>query len=696
MSDALTETALSYQRAGRLDEAERLYREILRDNPGHIEVLYLLGSLSFQRGNFQDALGRFDKVLQIKPGLVDALSAKGAVLSSLGRHAEALAAYDGALAARPGHAQTWSNRGNALLALGRAEEALPNYDRAVGLMPGYAYAWRNRAAALVALGRLDDAAQSLQRAVQLAPDFADAWQDCADILVQLGRREEAVSAYNRALALKPGDPALLYGRANAFSILKRYDEAIRDCEAVLTRHADYPYARGVLVHSKLQTCDWTGLDEQVEKMRAGIAAGKRVITPFNLKALSDDPAEHLRCAKNWIAHEVPPAPMPLIDGATRYQHDRIRLAYVSADFTNSAVATLMAGVFEHHDRKRFETVAVSFGPSGKVPMRIRLEAAFEQFIDLRAKNDAEIAELLRAMETDIAVDLMGLTGECRTGIFARRPAPLQVNYLGFPGTMGTPYMDYVLADATVIPPEQQGHYAEQVVALPYCLLPTDNSRAVAEPRPDRGEAGLPPSGFVFASFNNAYKFNPAMFDICMDLLRAVEGSVLWLPQNNAYVRRNLAQEAERRGVLPQRIVFAPIIPDAAEHLARLSLADLFLDTAPYNAHTTAVDALWAGLPVLTLMGNSFASRVAASALRAIGLPELVTQTAQEYRSLALALAHDRERLKAIRAKLADNRRAAPLFDTARFARDLETAFATMWERQQRGDPPAAFAVAASG
>jgi predicted O-linked N-acetylglucosamine transferase (SPINDLY family) len=615
------------------------------------------------------------------------------VLSSLGRHAEALAGYDAALAARPGHGQTWSNRGNALLALGRAEEAVQSYDRALGLMPDYPHGWRNRAAALAALGRLDDAVQSLQKALLLAPDFADAWQDCADILTQCGRREEAVSAYTSALSLRPGDPVLLYGRGNALSILKRYDEAIRDCEAVLARDPDYPYARGVLIQSKLQACDWPGFEEQAEKISAAVAAGKRVATPFNLKALSDSPADHLQCAKNWMTHEVPALPA-LAQVTTRYHHDRIRLAYVSADFTNSAVATLMAGVFEHHNYKRFETIAVSFGPTDPVPMRIRLEGAFERFIDGRGRSDDEIAAALRAMEVDIAVDLMGLTGECRTGIFAHRPAPLQVNYLGFPGTMGANFMDYIVADGVVIPEEHHRYYAEKVATLPDCYLPTDNKRAVPERTLTREEVGLPARGFVFASFNNAYKFNPTTFDIWMRLLHQLDGSVLWLPANNAYAR-NLSREAERRGIAPERIIFAPLVPDPTAHLARLSSADLFLDTTPYNAHTTAIDALWAGLPVLTLIGNSFASRVAASALKSAGLPELIAASAGDYEALASALARDPARLQVLRMKLSEQRRTAPLFDTARFTRDLEAAFVTMWERQQRGEPPAAFAVAPS-
>jgi predicted O-linked N-acetylglucosamine transferase (SPINDLY family) len=354
----------------------------------------------------------------------------------------------------------------------------------------------------------------------------------------------------------------------------------------------------------------------------------------------------------------------------------------------------MAGVFEHRDRARFETVAISFGPGDKTPVRKRLEAGFERFIDISGKTDVEIAACVRGMEIDIAVDLMGFTGECRSFILAQRPAPVQVNYLGFPGTMGAPWIDYIIADPSVIPVSQQGHFAEKIAYLPHCYLPADRTRAIAE-RPTRLQAGLPESGFVFASFNNSYKFNPAMFAIWMRLLAAVEGSVLWLPENNPPAMRNLAREAKAHGVAPERIVFAPPVPGHENHLARLTLADLFLDTLPYNAHTTAIDALWAGVPLLTLEGNSFAGRVAASALEAAGLPELIASNAAEYEAAALRLARDPEALAGLKAKLAHNRLSCPLFDTVSFTRHLESAFATMWERQERGLPPASFAVAAS-
>src|SRR5882672_7028762 len=394
MNDALIRNAFESHRAGRLAEAERLYGEILKSEPRHLDALFLLGSLHFQRGDLAAALARFDQALAVKPDMPDAHAGRGAALSSMDRHQEALAAYDRALALRPAHVQALNNRGNALLALKRDAEAVASYDKAITIKPDYPDAWRNRGTALLQLARPADALASFEKALRLRPDFADAWEDSASTLMRLGRREDAVAAYDKAIALKPGNPDLLYNRGNALSILKHYEEAIRDCENLLAIAPDYPYARGVLVHSKLQCCDWRSLDEEKEKIAAALKAGKRVVSPFNLKALSDSPGEHLRCAQLWVGHEVPPSTMPLWRGE-RYRHDRIRLAYVSADFNNSAVATLMAGVFEHHDRSRFETIAAAFGPAEKTPMRRRLESAFDRFLDLRTKSDLDIAAHLR-------------------------------------------------------------------------------------------------------------------------------------------------------------------------------------------------------------------------------------------------------------------------------------------------------------
>jgi predicted O-linked N-acetylglucosamine transferase (SPINDLY family) len=384
---------------------------------------------------------------------------------------------------------------------------------------------------------------------------------------------------------------------------------------------------------------------------------------------------------------------PLWQGE-RYRHDRIRIAYLSTDFRTHAVASLIVGCFEHHDRRGFETIGVSLQPGDSSELRKRLEAAFDRFIDAREMSDGAVAQILRRLEVDIAVDLNGYTGQIRTGILARRPAPLQVGYLGFAGTMDAPFMDYVLADRIVLPEENQRHYSEKIAYLPHTYMPIDNERRIAESTPTRAEAGLPQRGFVFACLSYAHKIAPEMFAVWMRLLRSVDGSVLWLRSANATAAGNLRREARNRGVSPDRLIFAPPVPREDDYLARLRLADLFLDTLPYNAHATACDALWAGLPLVTCAGRSFHSRVAASLLHAAGLPELVTSSLEGYEETARALATEPVRLAAVRSKLLRHRDTSPLFDTARMARDLEAAYAAMWQRHQSGEPPASFDVSA--
>jgi predicted O-linked N-acetylglucosamine transferase (SPINDLY family) len=399
----------------------------------------------------------------------------------------------------------------------------------------------------------------------------------------------------------------------------------------------------------------------------------------------------LSCARIFVSEKFGHSLRPLWRGEP-YQHQKIRLAYLSGDFRDHAVASLISGVFEHHATDRFETHGFSFGSDKQSTARSRIESSFDSFVDVERKTDLEIAEMIREKEIDIAIDLMGFTGASRPGILAHRPAPLQVNYLGFAGTLAAPFIDYIVADRVVIPEAQRQAYSEQVVYLPDTYLPHDSKQRIAAKKPTRAEAGLPETGFIFCSFNNTYKFTPEMFDIWMRLLRGVEASVLWLPEGNPAAMRNLKREAEARGVAAARLCFAPFLKAADEHLARLALADLFLDTLPFNAHTTAADALYAGLPVLTTAGGSFPGRVAASLLNAAGLPELVTESLDAYETLAVKLAREPTALAVIKARLAANRATHALFDTARFTRNLEAAFTRMWERQQGGEPPASFAV----
>ncbi len=440
---------------------------------------------------------------------------------------------------------------------------------------------------------------------------------------------------------------------------------------------------------RLNDCDWTDTAAEADRIVRAVEDGRRAVAPFGFLAISSSPPAQLACARTCIADRHPPSSAPLWQGE-RYAHERIRVAYLSADLREHPVAYLMAELFERHDRRRFETVAVSFGSAAPSAMRTRLQQAFDRFLDVRAMSDREVAQQLRAMEIDIAVDLMGITAEARTGILALRAAPVQVNYLGFPGSMGADYIDYLIADRYLIPEQQRQHYAEQVVYLPDTFQANDATRPLAA-APRREALGLPESGFVFCSFNNSYKLTPEMFTLWMRLLQGVAGSVLWLV-GNAVVEANLKREAASRGVEPGRLVFAPRV-GYAEHLARCAAADLFLDTLPFNAGTTASDALWSGLPLLTCSGEALAARMAGSLLQAVGLPELVTTTLAEYEARALALAREPRVLADLRARLTHNRGSAPLFDSDRFRRHLEAAYIGMWERQQRGEPPAAFAVA---
>jgi predicted O-linked N-acetylglucosamine transferase (SPINDLY family) len=436
----------------------------------------------------------------------------------------------------------------------------------------------------------------------------------------------------------------------------------------------------------MNLCAWSDLAADVERLTAGIEAGAAVSAPFPVVALLDSAPLQLKAAQIWVRERFPR--QPVLGEIPRHPaRDKIRVGYFSADFHAHPVARLLAELIERHDRSRYEVTAFSFGPDTQDDMRQRMEKAFDRFIDVREQSDTQIALLSRSLGIDIAVDLGGHTANSRTAIFALRAAPLQINYLGYAGTMGADYMDYLIADRTTIPPAQRAHYAEKIVHLAACFLPHDSTRAIADTAYTRADLGLPHAGFVYCCFNNNYKITPAVFDDWMRILRRTDDSVLWLSQNSPLAAANLRREAARRGVGAERLIFADRMASLPEHLARHRAADLFLDTRPYNAHATAQDALWAGLPVLTLIGATFAGRVAASLLEAVELPELITTTAGQYEDVAVALAAEPQRLADIKRRLADHRRTAPLFDTASFTRHLEAAYSLMHARYQADLPP---------
>jgi predicted O-linked N-acetylglucosamine transferase (SPINDLY family) len=689
MNEALLSSARRAHQAGDLREAGRLYSEVLRADPGNLQALYLLAQIRFHSERFADAERLTAEAVRRQPRFWEAWYLRGCALQRMERHEDAILSFDHAAAARPGFAEALVNRGGSLMALKRHDEALISFDKALEVNIAMPEAWNNRGNALSALGRHADAVAAYERVLALRPGVPETLINRGTALLNLGRAQEARTSYDAALRAQVSNPDALAGRANALFELKNYEAAARDYRAVLEIVPDYPYAAGNLAFSRLQCCDWEGLERDKDRVANGLRSGKPVVNPFQAIALFKSPSDQAQAAMSWVKDKQPAA-LPLWRGE-KYAHERPRVVYLSGDFREHAVAQIMAGIFERHDRKRVETIAVSAGPDDASPMRTRLIRAFDRFLDVRARSERDVAALIRDMEADIIVDLSGHTAEGRPAILGLKPAPIQVSYLGFPGTMGADYVDYIIADRVVIPEEQRRHYRENVVRLPHAYLPGDCSRAIA-PAPSRAEAGLPERGFAFASFNNSYKFAPETFEIWMRALKRVSGSVLWLGTTNVAAARNLRREAQARGVEPERLIFAPFVARPEDHLGRLQLADLFLDTVPYNAHATALDALSAGVPVVTCPGSPFAARVSASLLEAIGMAELIAPSLESYERLLLSLAEDPAALAATKAKLAQNRATHPLFDTVAFVRSLEDAYLAMWERHKRGDPPSDFTV----
>ena len=720
--EALHALGILHYQSGRLEEAERLIAEAVRINPQAADALYNRASLLLRMNRIEEALQSFDSAIEIRPDYAEALGNRGSALMRMGRAPEGLADFERLVALRPNLPQAWANQAGALLALGRPDEALLSYDQAAALKPDIADIWKGRAGALIALERPNDALASLERALQLEPqntdtlyrranlllllkrhadaasayevflaqepDHAQGWNMRGVALVELQRQSDALACFDRATALDPSDADSWNNRANVLFELKRFEEAARDYERVLERAPDSPYVEGFLIQCRLRVCDWRHLGEDRRRLTESLSAGRRIIDPQGNLAISRVPEDQLQCARIFMAEET--AGAPLWRGK-RYAHDRLRIAYVTADFRPHPVAFLIAGLFEHHDKSRFETFGISLGPGTDSEIHARIATAFEHFHDVRGIGDGEVAAMLRAREIDIAVDLMAFTDGCRPNILAQRPAPVQVNFLGFPGTMGAVHMDYIVADHILIPESEQRFYGERVVYLPDTYQPNDSKRKIAQTTPTRASAGLPEGAFVFCCFNNNYKIMPDVFAVWMRLLAATKDSVLWLLEDNSAAAGNLRNEARAAGVAAERLIFAPRI-SPSEHLARQRLADLFLDTSPYTAHTTCSDALWVGLPVVTFLGRTFAGRVAGSLLTAAGVPELVAGSLAAYEQLALHLANDRTALTAVKAKLAANRDSCALFDTARFTRNLERAYVAMFERSRKGLVPESFAV----
>jgi protein O-GlcNAc transferase len=672
----------------RYDEAFATYDKALSVKPGFEEAWVGRGDVLADLKRHDEALAAYDKALSIKPDLENAWVARGHVFWSLRNYEEALAAYDKALSIRPGLENAWLGRGNVLCDLKRYDEAFAAFDKALSIRPDLAEAWLGRGNVLTELERYDGAFAAYDKALSIKPDLAEAWLGRGNVLWDLERYEEALAAFDKALSLKSDLDGAWVGRGNVFTDLKRYDGAFAAYDKALSIRPGLEGIEGLRLYAKMNLCNWDDLDEEIGHLTAAIRAGKANSSPFALLSLTDSPDDHLRCAKAWVAAKIPQSSRASSRGVT-HKHDRIRVGYVSPDLREHPVGYLTAGGFENHDADRFETCAFAIGPGDDSDLRKRLERSFHRFIDCQHKNDSEVLQAISDAQIDILVDLAGHTQNARLQLFASSPAPIAVNYLGFAGTLGSKELsNYIIADHIVLPDSNRQFFEEKVVRLPGSFMPRDNKgQAIGDALPDRADHDLRPEWTVFCCFNNAYKINRSVFGCWMNILRSVDQSVLWLSDIGEIAKSNLRKEAKAAGVDPDRLVFAKRVASSSDHLARHRLADLFLDTLPYNAHTTASDALWAGLPVVTQIGNGFAGRVAASLLEAAGLPELITRTREEYEALAIDLALDRQKLQGFRERLQKNRLTTPLFDAALYTKHLETAYEAMFQRHQAGLPP---------
>jgi predicted O-linked N-acetylglucosamine transferase (SPINDLY family) len=653
-----------------------------------LEQLYALAVAQYRAGLTEAAIQTYQRCLALSPDSPEIHNNLGTALDRAGRLSEAVQCFQRALALNPSYVRPLVNLGKVLRLQGQPSESVALLERALSLSPDNPSALTNLGFALADLGRRQDAIRALRRATELDPGLAEAYHGLGRVLLDSGDAAGAVNRLRRAVALRPAftDACLLL--ATSLLAAQRLSQALGVVEQVLEQVPDNAEALAVAMSCCLRMCEWDKVEHLLERSRA-LQFGVSHTQPFLLMAVSDDPEEHLQSAR--VRASTAAGGRIALPPPRTWKHERIRVAYVSGDFYSHATSFLLAELLELHDRAAFQVFGVSFGPDDRSPLRARVLAAFDHSLDARDRSDLEVATWLREHEIDIAVDLKGYTAYCRPGILAHRSAPIQVNYLGYPGTMAAPFIDYLIADRLVIPEAEQPFYTERIAYLPGCYQANDRRRQISPHAPTRGEVGLPEEGFVFCCFNNSWKITAPVFDVWMRLLAGLPGSVLWLLEDNPWAVDNLRREASARGIAPERLAFCERASNEA-HLARHRLADLFLDTSPYNAHTTASDALWTGLPVVTCAGRTFASRVAASLLRAVGLSDLVTTSLEEYERLALKLARNRNHLDSLRARLTSKPEALPLFDTPAFCKHLERAYRHMSLLQGEHRNPETFAV----
>lgn len=679
--DQIFQDALALHQSGQLDLAEVQYRKLLSSLPNNTLLLNNLAGIAFQRGDLEEGIKIINQSLSFVPNQPDALNNRGNAFRELKQFDKALTSYDRAIAIKPDHVYAHCNRGNVLRDLKRLNDALASYNYAIALNPDYVDAHYNRGNVLRDLKKMDEALASYNYAVMLKPNYVDAHYNCGNLLKELKRFDEAVISYDRAIALKVNHVDAHHNRGGALKELRRFEEALKSYESVIDLNPNIDFILGDSFITRMQLCIWDNFKQILDDLISKVKNDEKVLAPFIMLSLMDNPEIQRKVAEIFVketyalSNTLPPL-MP------HQKHRKIRIAYFSSDFRNHPVSFLTAGLYEAHNRDKFEIYAFSISPIAEDEMTARIKAGVDHFYNVNNVYDKDVAMLARSLEIDIAVDLGGYTQYARIPIFAIRVAPIQISYIGYLGTMAASYFDYIIADKTIIPEENQKYYSEKIIYLPSYQV-NDSKTSLPSNVTTKKELGLPETGFIFCCFNNNCKIIPRVFDSWARILEKVENSVLFIYAENETIKSNLKKEITLRGLDSNRLVFGERV-SVQEYLARYLVADLFLDTLPYNAGTTASDALRMGLPVLTLMGQSFAARMAASLLNNLNLPELITNTEEEYEKKAIELATNPEKIKAIKDKLRDNLTTSSLYNTELFARNIEAAYEVVYDRSQRG------------
>lgn len=679
----LLQQAINNLEQGNLYQAQYILSKVLEIEPKNFLALNMMGVAFGIENKLNEALFYFDQTIQLKPDFVEVWYNKGNALKDLKRYDEALLHYDRAIQLKPDFANAWSNKGLIFQNLRRYDEALSHYDRAIQLKKNLTEAWYNKGNTLHDLKRYDEALTHYDRAIQLKPDFAEAWSNKGITLRKLKKYYEALSHYDQAIQLKPDFAGAWSNKGNTLKDLKRYEEALVNFERCIELNPDADFILGDLIETQMKICNWTGLSQRLLILEERLTRGSMVSQPFNILGLLDNPKLQKSCADVYANYKFYYTSQ-LETIKKRVKKKKIRIAYFSMDYREHPISYLMAELIQVHNRDKFEVYGFSFGFNTQDPMRQHLEKTFDKFLDVKHLSDIDIVRLSRQHEIDIAIDLGGHTQDSRPQIFSARVAPIQINYLGFPGTWGGNYMDYFIGDNVSVSNENLKYFCEKIIFLPNSFMVNPGNRSISANKLLKQDHGLPAETFVFCCLNNNWKITPEVFLQWMQILRQVPNSVLWLYADNIWSEKNLKLETEKYGVSVNRIIFAKRLPVLSDYLARYQFADLFLDTFPYNAHSTASDALWAGIPILTLQGRSFASRVASSLLINIGVPEMITSNKEEYCTLAIKLAMNPKKLLEIKNKLIQNRLTTTIFDTKLFCNHIEAAYQVAYDRYHDG------------